>query len=369
MLLAIQNYIRKYLVCTDYETVLLSLWIVHAWCYRAFRVTPYLNIQSPGPSSGKSRLLHILQALCPPGSWLLSAPSQRILLDKLLSLKPNPDAPKGEPVQDLPSALLLDDCEASLGASSRNALVSLLKIGVYSELRYFSPVKSHFLREFTVFCPKAFAGTGPLPRSLSELSIPIRLKRNKPSETVARFVPATADAQAKPLVDWLKVWSEQNFDHLARSADVVPADLPKQLDGHRLEGAIPPIHIADKIHGSPCKNVRNSFAWIYYHLHVPLPQDPGLELLRDIQTVFQQTQMPAWLTTSEIVRHLNAMEDRPWKQWGRSAPYKLGRSLGPFGIRSRNHRGSSTSVAKGYCQEDFADAWERYKQEQIPVAN
>jgi hypothetical protein len=160
MLLAIQNYIRKYLVCTDYETVLLSLWIVHAWCYRAFRVTPYLNIQSPGPSSGKSRLLHILQALCPPGSWLLSAPSQRILLDKLLSLKPNPDAPKGEPVQDLPSAVLLDDCEATLGASSRNALVSLLKIGVYSELRYFSPAKSHFLREFTVFCPKAFAGTG-----------------------------------------------------------------------------------------------------------------------------------------------------------------------------------------------------------------
>jgi Protein of unknown function (DUF3631) len=49
--------------------------------------------------------------------------------------------------------------------------------------------------------------------------------------------------------------------------------------------------------------------------------------------------------------------------------YKLGRSLGPFGIRSRNHRGSSASVAKGYCQEDFADAWERYKQEQIPVAN
>ena len=239
MLLVIQKYIRTYLVCTDYEMILLSLWIVHTWCYRAFRVTPYLNIQSPVQSSGKTRLLQILQALCPSDSWLLSAPSQRILMDKLLSLKPNPASPKGQPVQDLPSVLLLDDRDATLGASSRNALVSLLKIGAYSELRYFSPVKSHFLREFTVYCPKAFAGTSPLPRSLSDLSIPIRLKRNKPSETVARFIPASAAEEARPIVNWLDSWSRQNFGDLARSAELVPAELPPQLDGHRLEGAIP----------------------------------------------------------------------------------------------------------------------------------
>ena len=41
MLNEVGNFIRQYLVCSDYQAVILTAWVLHTWCYRAFPVTPY----------------------------------------------------------------------------------------------------------------------------------------------------------------------------------------------------------------------------------------------------------------------------------------------------------------------------------------
>ena len=64
MLNEVGNFIRQYLVCSDQQAALLAVWVLHAWCYRAFPVTPYLNIQSPGPQSGKTLCLRPI--VCTP---------------------------------------------------------------------------------------------------------------------------------------------------------------------------------------------------------------------------------------------------------------------------------------------------------------
>src|SRR5215471_15508811 len=107
MLFAVADFLRQYLVCSDHQAVLLTVWVLHTWCYRAFPVTPYLNIQSPGPQSGKTRCLRLLQLLSAPGSWYTSSPAPRLFMKKLLALKPG-QTPGQEPVLDLPSALFLD---------------------------------------------------------------------------------------------------------------------------------------------------------------------------------------------------------------------------------------------------------------------
>lgn len=60
---------------------------------------------------------------------------------------------------------------------------------------------------------------------------------------------------------------------------------------------------------------------------------------------------------------LHKLEERPWSEWGRQekpiTARQVARLLGPFGIKSKTIR-IETDTPKGYEQEDFVDAWERY---------
>ena len=58
-------FIRRYCVVTDHERLIIAVWIIHTYCIgpdEPFQ-TPYLNITSPVPGSGKSLLLRLLKVL------------------------------------------------------------------------------------------------------------------------------------------------------------------------------------------------------------------------------------------------------------------------------------------------------------------
>jgi hypothetical protein len=57
----IDSLLSKFLVCSTPQRAILALWIVHTYCYRAFPVTPYLEIHSPEKQSGKTVCLRLLQ--------------------------------------------------------------------------------------------------------------------------------------------------------------------------------------------------------------------------------------------------------------------------------------------------------------------
>jgi hypothetical protein len=246
------DFLASYISCPDYQYIVLALWIVHTWCARAARFTPYLNIQAPGSQRGKTRCLQVLQMLCPPGTWMATAPSPGVLRRRMLALKPAA-GPGSAPVQDLPPVLLLDDREATLGVSNSNyrlnSTVSLLKTGASAAARVTAPLRSGPVHEFSVYCPKALAGNSPLPNPLQERSIPILLKGLDNDEPPLKdFDPDSARSKAAPLVEWLRRWSEENLQSL-RMAYFRPTEVPQQLNKRRLDYVLPLIHLCDQING------------------------------------------------------------------------------------------------------------------------
>src|SRR2546425_1070853 len=44
---ALNKLIWNYLVCSEYQRIVLALWIVHTYCFDVLPFTPYLNVYSP----------------------------------------------------------------------------------------------------------------------------------------------------------------------------------------------------------------------------------------------------------------------------------------------------------------------------------
>src|ERR1022692_4143172 len=58
-----QAWIRRYIVVSDEQAVIMAAWVMHTYVFDVFEVTPYLFISSPEKGSGKSTLLRILKAV------------------------------------------------------------------------------------------------------------------------------------------------------------------------------------------------------------------------------------------------------------------------------------------------------------------
>jgi hypothetical protein len=86
----------------------------------------------------------------------------------------------------------------------------------------------------------------------------------------------------------------------------------------------------------------------------------GVLLLRDIQTLFLKH--GERLHSTEIVRQLSEMEERPWPEYRRDKPItvrQLASILRRFEIGPKQLRIEGEKT-RGYEAEDFRDAWERY---------
>ena len=62
------------------------------------------------------------------------------------------------------------------------------------------------VRDFSTFGPKAIAGIGQLPGTVTDRSIPIELRRRTRDESVQRFRQRDARGQAKPIHARLVTW-------------------------------------------------------------------------------------------------------------------------------------------------------------------
>jgi hypothetical protein len=57
--------IRRYVVLNESDTLAVSLWVLHAYCFELFMCTPRLAITSPEKRCGKTTLLDVLACLLP----------------------------------------------------------------------------------------------------------------------------------------------------------------------------------------------------------------------------------------------------------------------------------------------------------------
>jgi hypothetical protein len=363
MFTSLMDFLRQYLACENHEYMVLALWILHTWTYQAAATTPYLNIQGSASRNGKTRCLQLLHLFCPPGAWFAAAPTPAVFKHKMLALKP-PKSAEAAPEQDMPSVVLLDDREAVLGTSNSNFVISMLKWGATATGRYTAPLPHGRVHEFLLFCPKALAGTAPLPRAIQERCIPMLLKRIKNDQSLKTFDPRFIRERVQSLRDWLQLWAQENLEFLGLLPFDTPSHLPRGLTKEQIEYTAPLMRICDAL-GEPwhtdgriaigdvyCKNWRGNVA-------CDAGSDPR-QLLQDISDAFTAAGKPAHVFSRSLAGHLQKLDDRPWYQWGKSPTYALARMLRPLGVYSRDHRVSPTSVVKVYYYEDFVDLWERY---------
>src|SRR5262245_2752880 len=73
---ALDAFFLRYVVLPDRRAALwIAAWTLGTWCYRAFRVFPYLSIRSSEKRCGKSRLLGLLARVCFNASTVTAHPT------------------------------------------------------------------------------------------------------------------------------------------------------------------------------------------------------------------------------------------------------------------------------------------------------
>ena len=219
----------------------------------------------------------------------------------------------------------------------------------------------HEPRRFKVFGPCAIAGIRRLPATIADRSIHVRMVRKSRAERVQSF---RADRTEIP--DRLRsMLARFVADNTTRLIAVDP-DLPPGAHNRFADNWRPLAAIAEAAGGDWPARAR---AAILHDLGVEEDAELGQQLLEDIRIIFD-AQEEDRLTTHSILAALKAMDESPWKEFGRNekeiSDVKLAALLKPFGVKSATHHfpalaeAKMNPKAKGYLREDFVEAWNRY---------
>ncbi len=339
------TFITRFLSITKAQAIIVALWIAHTHCMETSYVTPYLAIQSAEKQCGKTRLLEVLDLLV-SRPWFTGRVSAAVLVRK---------------VDEQAPTLLLDESDAAFNGDKdySEALRGILNFGHrrggVASLCVVKGSKVEF-RDFTVFCPKAIAGIGRLPDTVADRSIPIRLQRKKPGESVQRFRRRLIEGEATGLRDRLVAWLKPNHSALREACP----DLPEQLSDRQQDGAEPLLAIADLAGGDWPTLARHALIELFSGSAAE-DQSIGVQLLSDIRGIFEEKSVDR-LSSMDLVDGLNLLESRPWPEFNKGRPLtpaRLARLLKRFEIAPRSVRDGSATF-KGYLRECFEDSWGRY---------
>lgn len=345
---SIVSFLRQYLSADDHRLNLLALWIAHTCSFQSSPIAVYLDIRSPESHCGKSVCLSLL-AMLSAEPWLASGPDPRTVVNRVVTEERRLNSGKLPEIHP-PHTILLDNHHHTLGRSERQGLLAMLSSGYSASASYASGNA-----EYCLFGPKAFAGHGPLPRSLADRCVPIPLVRKRPSEVLARINSETIQIATR-LSRQLREWAEEYSSALAQATRRPPANPPSKLDLAQQNNSEPLVHIADLVGGTWPQRIRTSLNTIYENV------EPSVELmaLDSVRALFFLKEDPPYLLTRDLLDCMKAQENRPWSGWPANAGRRLGALLGPFGICSRGLNFPDGKKLRGYVFEDFKDAWERY---------
>ena len=154
LLTDVRAFITRYVVLTESQLVVVTLWAAHTWAIDAFDVTPYIAAMSAEARSGKSRLQEVSELIV-KSPWRVLQPSEAVLFRKIAAAKPT---------------LLFDEVDAVFGqrvSDSQEGVRAVLNGGFQRGVTVpRCSNKGDKLEDFEVFCPKFLAGIGNLlPRS------------------------------------------------------------------------------------------------------------------------------------------------------------------------------------------------------------
>jgi hypothetical protein len=338
----VRTFVRRFVVLDDHQADAVTLWAAHTHVFDAFGCTPYLAITSPEKRSGKTRLLEVLELL-------VREPLQTVNIS---------DAALFRVIEKRKPTLLLDEVDAVFKSEKREDLRGLLNAGYRrgAVAHRMGGANNRDLETFHVFCPKAFAGIGDcLPDTITDRSLPIRLKRRTRSEPVERFRRREVEPQGHELRDRLADWLEPQRDHLAASRP----ELPDELDDRAQDVWEPLLAIADltREQAMPWSERARQAARALSTGEEREDDSLTVQLLHDIHAVFNGTPR---LKTADLLAGLYEIEESPWGDWyGKPlSAHGLSRLLKPYRIKTMPVWVDG-QTERGYKVEQFADSFAR----------
>jgi Protein of unknown function (DUF3631) len=345
---ALHRFISRFVVFADeHQATAVVLWVLHAWAFGAWAVTPRLAIGSAEKGSGKTRLFEVLEMVTPgaqrPANISPAALFRIIETGNVTLLIDEADAifsPKANgPTEEL---------RAILNAGYRRGATVLRVEGD----------RKKEVKAFAVFSAVAIAGIGRyLPDTVDDRSIKIPLRKRAPHETVERFRYAVVAYEGGELHGWAQDWAERHTETLAATEPVYLDALPdRQADSWS-----PLLAVADLAAAEWPARARAAAVALSGATDDEDDLTIGVRLLADCRQVIGDDER---IATTVLLERLHGLEESPWSDWyGRPFSARdLAKRLRPYGIKSRDVRygPTTTDKAKGYRVEDFADAWSRY---------
>jgi putative DNA primase/helicase len=349
LLKAITERIRKYVMLTADQAVVVALWIIFTWVHDKAAVhSPILLVTSPEPNCGKSTLLGVISFLVRRSLVSVSIKGPALFRS----------------IEKWHPTFIVDEADTSLVNN-----VDLKEVVNSGWTRGQSVVRCDpdtlEPAPFSTFAPKAIGMKGRnLPDTTLSRAITIEMQRKLPGEKVADFFHLD-DADLKELRCKLSRWAEDNSEQLAAAVPAIPDGFHNRVRANwKLLLAIA------ELTGSAEK--ARQAATAIENIQATFEASIGVELLHGIRKAFEAAPGKETIFTRDLISWLVAEPERPWASYGRARLPITDRQIAKL---LREHRITSDQLrvgevtAKGYKRERFTEAWQRYpKPEDKPEA-
>ena len=214
----------------DAQADAVTLWVAHTHVFDAFGCTPYLAIASAEKRSGKTRLLEVLE----------------LLVREPLPTANISDAALFRVIDERQPTLLIDEVDAIFGKKSAARASSAgsstpATAAARPPIAWAARTTRRCRRSRSTARRRSPASATACPDTISDRSIPIRLKRRTRDESVERFRLREVEPEGHELRDRLADWLEPQHDQLVDSRP----ELPDELDDRAQDVWEPLLAIAD----------------------------------------------------------------------------------------------------------------------------
>jgi hypothetical protein len=348
----VQSFIRRFCVFPDEHCLIaVTLWAAHAHMVTHFHTTPRLAVLSPEASSGKTRVLEVLDLLVPQSLLTLNASPAAIFRtlakQQITLLFDEVDAVWVRRGQDDTH----EDLRALLNAGYKRGATIPRCVG-----------PKHDVVSFPVYCAVALAGIGELPETIMSRSIIVRMRRRAPTEAVEPFRTRAHEPEGHAIRERLALWGSTVGALAGRAWPELPAgivDRPAEV----WEPLIATADVAEGDWPALARSACIALCKVASDRRASL----SVRLLSDLRIIFEKAGQPEAIHTETLIERLtNGDEygleaDAPWGDLHGKALGKRGLAsmLSKYSVRPLKVTIGGRSL-QGYRREHLWGEWVRY---------
>ena len=347
LLTEIRDSIQRFIVCDAEIAITASLWIAMTWFIDVIQIAPLAIITAPEKRCGKSQLLFLLgRMVCRP---LMAANiSPAALFRAIDAWQPT---------------LLVDEADAFM--RDNDELRGLINCGHTRESAYIIRVvgENFIPTRFNVWGAKVISGIGHLADTLMDRAVILELRRKLPHEQVERLRHAEPELFST-LSAKLARFAEDYHEQIRTARP----HLPEALNDRAQDNWEALLAIADVAAGLWPELARKAA------LKLAGAEDAQMSrnqvLLADIQAIFSSLHTDR-IFTVDLITALCLDEAKGWASCHKNQPItakQIADNLKGYKIQPKDVR-IGHQVKKGYCLEEFTDAFNRYLSNKIIPAN